>query len=380
MRRILTWAAAAMVAAAAPAGAETLTKETEKLLKDLKLTPAILDGLDKELAVPPAWIEAAKKEGTVKVRMTLTDPEFSDLKPVFEARYPFVTLEYQRGVGRERAIGPLLAAKRGQVLSDVLFAFDSNEQDFREAKALADLRDLPGFGNVPEEVTAPDGTWVGAHGPHYCLSYNLNSVKKAELPKTWEELISNPRWRNGKVGMTVNFHSWLTPLGSVLGEAWLTDYMERLFTVLKPQLRKENLSMTPRLNAIGEYDLSVPAGDYAVWPYQDQGMPVGFHCPDLVAKGNSSFGVLAASPRLHAAKLFVNWAISKEGQLALVRAGQILPQHKALQIREVMPYPDEVLGKKMAGTTAKVRVLSPKYAEKWHELWTGGGGPDLGRN
>jgi ABC-type Fe3+ transport system substrate-binding protein len=94
----------------------------------------------------------------------------------------------------------------------------------------------------------------------------------------------------------------------------------------------------------------------------------------VVPKGNSSFAVMRGTPRLHAAKLFVNWAVSREGQVALAYAGQILPQHKALQIPELMPYPKEVLGRKMAPVSVKTLPLNPPIAQKFHDLWMGAGG------
>jgi ABC-type Fe3+ transport system substrate-binding protein len=374
MKPLCIAAAAAVSLLATTAMADRLTPETGKLLAAMKLPASIMDGLDKELAVPPGWVEAAKAEGLVKIRTTLNDAEFAKLWPVFAARYPFLKLEYKHGIGRDRAIAPLLAFKKGDVLSDVLFAFDSNEQDFREANALADISDIPGWDNVPADVRAPDGIWIGAHGPHYCLSYNPKTVKAGELPKSWDELVTSPRWRDGKIGMGTNVNTWITPLAGVYGMGWAEDYMKRLFAQAKPQLRKENLSMTPRLNAMGEYDLSVPAGDYAVWPYEQKGESVSFHCPDVVPKGNSSFAVMRGTPRLNAAKLFVNWAVSREGQVALAYAGQILPQHKALQIRELMPYPKEVIGRTIAPVSVKTLALNPPIAQKFHDLWLNAGG------
>jgi iron(III) transport system substrate-binding protein len=336
--------------------AEHLTAETRALLKQTRLSEGVLKGLDRELAV--------------KVRMTLDETEFAQVAKVFEARYPDIKIEYTHGIGRERVLAPLLAFKRGTILSDVLFAVDSNEKDLREAKALVDLRDLPGFQNVPPESRAKDGLLVAAHMPHYCMSYNTRTVKKEDLPKTWEELLTNPRWRNGKIGMAVNVHTWLAPLWGIKGDAWTDDYLKRLFTVVRPQLRKEQLSMTPRLNAMGEFDISIPAGDYAVRPYEDKGLPVSFHCPDIVAQRQSSFVIIAGTPRLDAAKIFVNWALSKEGQIALSHAGQIIPSHKDLQIPELLPYPKEVLGKRTANADDRVSDKTPAIIAHFNEYWT----------
>jgi iron(III) transport system substrate-binding protein len=373
MHRILS-IAAAVAALSAPVTAQPLTAETHKLLAAMKLDASVLAGLDRELAVPAAWVEAAKREGSVKVRMTLSDKEFDLVRPLFEARYPGVKIEYTLGIGRERSVAPLLAFQRGTILSDVLFAIDPQEEDYRAAKALTDLRDLPGHANIADALKSADGFLVGTTWPHYCMSYNTKTVKKEELPKTWEALVADARWRDGKVGMGVNVQVWLAPLWGVKGDAWTDDYMGKLFTVLKPQLRKEQMSTTPKLNALGEFELSVPVGDFAVRPIEDTGATVSFHCPDYVPRGSASMVILAGTPRLNAAKLFVNWALSKEGQLALYNGGRSIPAHKDLQIAQVLPYPNAVLDRKLAAQDARVRRKTPELAAKWHELWVKGGG------
>ena len=48
-----------------------------KYLAAEKLDPAIMKGLDKELAVPPALLAAAKKEGKISIRLQMSDQEFA---------------------------------------------------------------------------------------------------------------------------------------------------------------------------------------------------------------------------------------------------------------------------------------------------------------
>jgi hypothetical protein len=38
---------------------------TQKLLKELGKAPSLLAGLDRELAVPKAWVDSARKEGAM---------------------------------------------------------------------------------------------------------------------------------------------------------------------------------------------------------------------------------------------------------------------------------------------------------------------------
>lgn len=360
----------AVLAGSLPALAQPTTPEFQNVLKAMKLGPSFLPGIERELAVPRSWIAAANKEGVVNVRITLDEREFSRVASVFNARYPGIKFEHVRGIGQRRVMQPLLAFKRGTILSDVLFAIDSNEQDFREANAFTSLAELPALGGIPASARAGDDMLASPHAPHNCMSYNTKRVKKEELPKTWEDLVDNPRWHNGKVGMAVNIHTWVAPLAGIKGDAWARDYIRKVFTVLKPQQRKEQLSMTARLNAMGEYDIGVPLGDYGVRPLEDSGMSVSLHCPDIVPKGNTSFAIVRGTQRPNAARVFVNWALSKEGQITLAWAGQFIPTHKDLQIAEMLPYPREVLGKRIAHTDAAVQAKFPWIAAEFGKYWT----------
>jgi ABC-type glycerol-3-phosphate transport system substrate-binding protein len=80
---------------------------------------------------------------------------------------------------------------------------------------------------------------------------------------------------------------------------------------------------------------------------EKKGAPVGFHCPDIVPVSISSVGVLAGNPHLNASKLFMNWFLSKEGQLAQYAADGAPPVHKALIGRGFMAYPAAIKGKKV---------------------------------
>jgi hypothetical protein len=68
---------AGAVALAGSAFAADLPKSTVKILKKAGISTAALGDIDKELAIPKSMIEAAKKEGTLKFRLTYS-PKHSD--------------------------------------------------------------------------------------------------------------------------------------------------------------------------------------------------------------------------------------------------------------------------------------------------------------
>ena len=370
----VTAAALALIAAPFSAGAENFTKETVKLLKDLKLGSEVLAGLDEELDVPKAWIEGAKKEGHLNTRITMAGKAFAQVWSVFAARYPGITNEHVRGVGRERAVVALVAFKSGKVISDVIASYEVLEQEYKRADALVRITDLPSYRNYPEELRDPDGFGVSYRLQYWCMSYNTQRVKKADLPKTWDDAVNDPRWRGAKIGLAGNVHLLVPPLWALYGDGWSDRFMTKLFHEVKPQLRKERLGGLPQLNALGEFDVGYPAGDFIVRRTADRGHPVGFHCPDVVPATTAYISMLKGNPHPNAAKLFVNWFLSKEGQLAIHRADANIPAHKDLRLPQFLPYPEEIANRRIAPNTAKVRGKTPEIVEKWTKLWLAGGG------
>ena len=120
-------AAGAVAVAALPAVAAELPKATQKMLKALKMKPSILSGLDKELAVPQAWIDGAKKEGKVRIYTTMRPKPWKKMHDILKERYPYITFEHSevRGASR-RWVRPLAAFKEGRVITDVIMDFSGN--------------------------------------------------------------------------------------------------------------------------------------------------------------------------------------------------------------------------------------------------------------
>jgi iron(III) transport system substrate-binding protein len=367
--------AAALTAAlpvAAPA-ADALPKSTEKMLHELKLSPTLIAGIDNELAVPAEWIAGARKEGTVKVLGTWDPGQFATMVGPFKERYPFVRVEYSRGDFNARALRPLIALQEGRYITDVLTGFGGSTYRYQRVGALEDLRPLPGFKNPLPGTGDPEGTWVGSRLRYWCMSYNTNLVKKDDLPKTWDDLLTNPRWRNGKIGIANRPQLWLLMLMGERGEKWTVDYIDKLFNVVKPQIRKEGQNALQSLVIAGEFEIAIPAADYRTKQYADKGAPIGWHCPDPVPLAVSQIGILKGNPHPNAARVWVNWFLSKEGQIAQYRGDLATPLHRDLQTPDFIPYPAEFVGKTIASREPRSKDVE-KLNAIWTDYWSKGAG------
>ena len=365
-------ALAAAVAGAPLATAQNVTPEVRKILAAEKLDPAIMKGLDKELGVPASLVEAAKKEGKLRIRLQMSDREFEGMRKAFNARYPGIEIEYTRGIGRERAIAPLVGFKAGNHVTDIVSAYESAITDYREADALERLTGLPGYANLWDEMKTEEGTDVADKLNYWCLGYSTERVKKSELPKTWDDLVTNPRWR-GKIGVYNVSESWLPPLNAAFGDKWTGEWLHKLTFDQKAQFRKETLAATSKLISVGEFDIFTAVMDYIVDRDARKGVPIGAHCVEPIPITAGFVGMFRGSPRGNAAKLFINWYVSKEGQVAAFHHARAIPIHRELQLKEFRPYPEETMGKKTKYRTAEILATAPRVAEVFRKTWEAAG-------
>ena len=363
-----------------PASAAPLPKATEEIVRKLKLDPKILANVDKELEVPKAWLDGAKKEGKLRVFSTFDPGQAEVLFRPFKERYPFIAIEYSRASHEDRAIRTIVAHKNKKVLSDIVTGLGGSFFLYKEANALEDMRNIPNFKNNPADTIDPDGLWVGMHMRYWCMAYNTRALKKEDMPKRWDDLLTNPKFRNGNLALGNRPQLWALALWKANGEKWAKDFLARLFSDLQPQLRREGMNAIIELLAAGEFNATIPSAEYRTYQKQLDGAPISYHCPEPVPTAVSEMGILKGSPNINAARLFANWFLSVEGQIAQYVSDYAPPVHKALRRKEFVPFADEILPKKLAVRDPVSEVeVQPKLLAYWDELWLKGGGKRRGR-
>jgi hypothetical protein len=103
-----------------------LPKSTEEMLKKLKLESAILANIDKELEVPKAWLDGARKEGKLRIYSTFDPGQVEVLSRPFKERYPYINIEYSRAGHEDRAIRTLVAYKNKKIVTDIITGLDGS--------------------------------------------------------------------------------------------------------------------------------------------------------------------------------------------------------------------------------------------------------------
>ncbi len=354
---------------------EPLPKATQKMLKEYNLDPSVLADIDKELNVPEEWIQKAKQEKQLKVRGSpATAKDLRVLFAAFKERYPFIDPDYFGANRQGRTIKTLMAYKTGRYLADLVISVGVFTGEFQKAGGLESLRDLPAFKNVPDQLKDRDGKYVGINKNYWCMSYNTRLVKKADLPKKWEDLLTNPIWRDGNLALGNRPNLWAVNLWNAKGERWVKDFLTRLFTEVKPQLRKEGMNALPQLVAAGEFYAAIPSNYKRPYQVLQDGAPIGFSCPEPVPGSTEEAIILKGAPNLYSAKILMNWLLSKEGQIAQYAHEFAAPLDEGLRPK-LLPFADQIIGKQEVFRDPRsMEEIMPQLFEFWNDLWLKGGG------
>jgi ABC-type Fe3+ transport system substrate-binding protein len=87
--------------------------------------------------------------------------------------------------------------------------------------------------------------------------------------------------------------------------------------------------------------------------------------------------MLMGSPAPNGAKIFLNWFLSREGQLVQYATDGSIPAHKDMEKDpRFLPYPEQIVGKTIAvRDEGKIKTDFPKLMAVYRPLWTSAGGP-----
>jgi iron(III) transport system substrate-binding protein len=353
----------------APASATTAPKAGTPAPTATKATTGPGVSQVDESVVPEAWIEGAKKEGKLAVLSTVDPPEFQKIFAAFQSRYPFVKeLNFTKSSHEVRAVKTLVEFKLGRVNYDIIHGLGGEMRHYKEAKALDDLTNLPLWKIYPADFKDSEGHWISWKLDYWGIAYNTKLVNKADLPKTWEQLI-NPKWKGRQIALGNRPQLWAVQLWKAWGPEKTKAFLKDLFA-LEPQMRKEGMNAMVTLAAAGEFKMNFPAGHYRVKQMADEGGPVAWCWPEPAPVAMDELVIMKGSPNPYTARIFANWQLSQEGQKEVYKHTEITPPHPALQTKDFLPYPDEVIGKKkVVRRDVDLIELLPPLQEYWQTLW-----------
>lgn len=325
-----------------------------------------------QIVVPPEIVEGAKKEGQVRIRSSMTPEDFAIFVKPFQKKVPFLRVRNTKADGRARFGKTVTEFRHGRIIADIVSGISGGIPNMIKYDMFTDLSNLPTFKVYDDVVKDKQGRWIARWMPGWGIAYRTDKVSKNEI-RTWEDLL-NPKWGD-RIATANKPHLLPHIMWAVLGPERTKNFLKRFFANKKLQLRKEGSGTVVTLLAAGEYDILFSGLDREARRFADRGAPVAWTFPEGPYFGPmpGSLMIVKGSPRTNAAKLFMIYWNSKEGQIAQFKANRATPAHPELRSdRKYVQFPEEQLTRKIVTPSREVLLKGLKKTQKyWKKLWLG---------
>jgi iron(III) transport system substrate-binding protein len=283
----------------------------------------------------PTWqvewektLKAAEAEGEVTVYV-VDYPRFTVSQ--FHKAYPRIKLNLVDGPSGPALSSRLMAERRaGKYQADLYVGGQGTHVSvLYPAKALApmppafilpEVKDeskwFKGKHRFVDPETRHSFVFQGHRGLY--ISYNTRQVRADEI-KSWWDLI-NPKWKGKIIGYDPSIAGvarnvlWYLYMNKFLGP----EFMSKLYGEMQLTLSRDHRQLVDWL-AAGKAAICVPCDDAELGGAKEQRLPVeSITYPlkegDYIAAGQGVISLIAPAPHPHAAQIFLNWFLSREGQ------------------------------------------------------------------
>ena len=265
-------------------------------------------------------LAAAKSEGRLLLYTGMDTEEANLYAKEFTKKYPFIKTEIFRSSGEKVQARFVVEQRAGTHLADIFQTSIVQVYQLKNANLLA--RYVSEEAAVyPEGFKDPQGHWTAFYQIPYVIGYNTHLVAAKDAPASYEDLL-NPKWK-GLIGLETEEYQWFYHLIQIMGRDKGLDFMKK-FARQEPQMRKGH-TLLAQLVAAGEVALATVVYSNRIERMKGSGAPVDwvrFKGPTITAI--NAIAIPDKAPHPNAAKLFVDFVLSKEGQ-GLLRGLRRIP-------------------------------------------------------
>lgn len=304
--------------------------------------------------------ETAK--GQIALYTSVPQPIVDKIQNDFQTKYPEITLDVFRS-GTSEVVTKLMTEKEaGEIMADLVWVAEpSTYEDFKAQDLL--LQFTPeGADVLPAEMKDPDGFYYAGRLINMIVAYNTNLVSDA--PKGWQDLL-NPELK-GKIGFP-------TPLRSGAAEASVKTLVDafgwKFFEDFLANGGKQVKNNSTARDMVSTGELAAGALlDYMALSAKAKGSPIDYIWPEEGAIFiPSPVAIMKDSKNPEAAKVFMNYVLSKEGQETLVELGSFIPVRPDVDPPAGAPALDKI--NRLPTDWKSVREERQTTKDKWTEMF-----------
>src|SRR5215510_5908225 len=204
------------------------------------------------------------------------------------------------------------------------FAFDVIETNAPEMEMMAREQlfaelDSPHLADLPPGAVPKHRMWIPDRMNFFVVAYNTAKVRREELPKDYLGFL-DPKWK-GRIGIEATDAEWMATLVKKWGtEAGLGHF--RKLAEMRPDVRKGHVLLA-ELIAAGEIPVGLTVYNANAESLKRKGAPIDWVPVQPVVARPQGIAVGRNAPNPRAARAFVDFVLSPEGQQLLMSMGRV---------------------------------------------------------
>jgi iron(III) transport system substrate-binding protein len=285
----------------------------------------------------PSWraewdktLATAEKEGGVSAYIFEAGPLTEETVQAFERVYPRIKVNQLRGRGN--ALGPRIIAERraGKFLVDIFAGGKGTAYTTLYAgKVLDPINALLVLPEVVDETkwwrgkhkyVDPEGKYIFAYignAGAVEINYNSNAVNPQEFSSYWD--LTQSKWKGKIVASDPRMRGMDNPVLFFYYHPKLgPEFIRKLYGETDVTIARDYRQPVDWL-ASGKFSLCLPCVSDEMDKAMRQGLPVGqiigLKEGGTLSSSGGTLSLLQNAPHPNAAKVFVNWLLSREGQM-----------------------------------------------------------------
>ena len=276
-------------------------------------------GFVSQSAADSSFYGKAKEEGRVLLYTSLASEDNNPFRSAFEKANPGVKLEIYRASGTTILQKILTESRAGANLVDAVLTEGTVLHALKDKDLLAKF-DSPERKAFDARFKDTEGYWTDVYPTVHSIPYNTKRVALQDLPKHYTDLL-DPKWK-GKLGVNRNNFMFLAAMLNLYGKEKGEDFLHKL-AQQNPQVRAGG-TLTATLVGAGELPMAFPVYANNVENVKESGSPVDWvRIEDPLYAESHPAAVMARAPHPNAARLLVEFAISKDGQQLISKLGKV---------------------------------------------------------
>jgi iron(III) transport system substrate-binding protein len=296
--------------------------------------------------------DAAKKERTVVIYGAGNVEDWQKLNSAFEKKYPYLKINLFRGNWEKVRNRVMTEGRAGSYFVDVLQIDGVNGWVLKEEGYLQSHKSAETEA-FPEAFRDPSGMLPCCLDTlTNVIGFNNRLVNKKDAPKSYQDLL-DARWKD-KLGMDADEGEWFAGLITVWGKEKTVDYFKSLMKQ-NPSLRRGH-TLLANLTGAGEFPVAVNLFGYRVMEMKAKGETIDLVKADPLMVRPAHLTLARRAPHPNAAKLYIDFALSLEGQQIMASSGRTVVRPG------VQPkYPELTEG-------VKLHPIKPEMAKDYEEI------------